>query len=242
MCIRMMSQLKPLVLIFGGSSGIGRAAAFHLSKIGYTVFNLSRSQILDTSPGITNISLDLRNSNEIIRDRLDSSIGNLDIHGILYCASDRYPARDINLIGSSEIIDSIKVSTLSLSCILQWLIDRYKVNVPNNPSIIVMSSKSSRRISPHSGFLYCHSKASQACICRYYAKYLREHKIGRINLLTPDLVDTPMSRNILGDDFIETVPTVRVESILSSIEYLLDSSSDIHSSEITINSDAIVSF
>lgn len=235
------SQIKT-ALIVGGSSGIGREVVNELLKVGYYVISISRSVVPISHNNFECIQFDL-NSNfmqfpPLLRDNKFSPID-----ALIFCASPRYPRVDLLKTSDRDIHESIVVSTVSLHNILTLVIKHNQSFSDSYLRALVISSKSAKRTSPHSGYLYALSKTSQLCTCRYFAKYLMTNKMGVLNVVTPSLVDTPMSRDILGNDedlFKDTLSSVAVAKVIVSL--LAEDLLPLHSSEISLNSNSELSF
>jgi len=232
------------ILVFGASSGIGNAVLFELDHNRYDVVAISRSKDYPSPPHINKLSLDLASSESSISRTLDKATSPSVLAGLVYCPANPFPLQDITTYTQQDILDSILLSTASLHSVLKWFCKYASLHKSSEmPSILVLSSKSASSISKYSGFLYSHSKASQLSLSRHYAKYLAEKKLANLNIVTPDLVETPLSKKVLGDKTLSSQITIEPSRVAKVIAMLLQSKDlELHSSTITINNHGNISF
>ena len=110
-------------------------------------------------------------------------------------------------------------------------------------NVIVLSSLSASNFSPYSSAEYSVSKAAQKSLCRYYSDYLQKNQLGRLNLISPSLVDTNLSQSVLGEENILTHKPLQTGDLINVISFLLSSDSEVLSgSEIKITGNRLTSF
>lgn len=232
-----MSKNNSPCIIFGGSSGIGLSIANFLISKEINVLSISRNQPKQKSNHFLNhIKLDLfGDSKEIINCFERNKKKLIDPYAIIYSVANPCNFKSLIEIPSRDFIDSFKISTLGLHIYLSWLIATFEeIKQKNKLNVIVISSQSANRRSPYSSADYSVSKAAQLSISRYYSFYLQEKKLGRLNIITPGLVNTPLSKNVLGESFLEKNNYLKTCDLHSTIEFLLKDT-NISGSEISVS-------
>ena len=163
---------------------------------------------------------------------------------IIYSIAQPAPANSLIDISDSDLSKSIRISVQSLHCFLAWLINlRRDMNDLRKLNVIVLSSLSASNFSPYSSAEYSVSKAAQKSLCRYYSDYLQKNQLGRLNLISPSLVDTNLSQSVLGEENILTHKPLQTDDLINVISFLLSSDSEVLSgSEIKITGNRLTSF
>ena len=102
---------RPVALVTGVSSGIGKACAHHLSRHGYRVYGAARSATAREDDGVTLLPLDVRNEG-MVKDtvsRVVQEAGRIDV--LLNCAG-VIVAGPVEDLLPDEIMDQIQTNLL----------------------------------------------------------------------------------------------------------------------------------
>jgi len=102
---------RPVALVTGVSSGIGKACAHHLSRHGYRVYGAARSATAREDDGVTLLPLDVRNEG-MVKDtvsRVVQDAGRIDV--LLNCAG-VIVAGPVEDLLPDEIMDQIQTNLL----------------------------------------------------------------------------------------------------------------------------------
>lgn len=232
-----MSKNKSPCIIFGGTSGIGLSLTHFLISKEIKVISISRNESdLKTNPLFDHIELDLFHDSEEIINCFESNKNKLlDPYAIIYSVANPCDFNSLVEIPEKAFINSFKISTIGLHLYLSWLIKSFEdLKQKNKLNVIVISSQSANKRSPYSSAEYSVSKAAQLSISRYYSYYLQEKNLGRLNILTPGLVNTPLSRNVLGESFLEKNNHIKTTDLHSTVEFLLHNT-NISGAEISVS-------
>jgi NAD(P)-dependent dehydrogenase (short-subunit alcohol dehydrogenase family) len=245
----MISFKNKHFIVFGGTSGIGRAAAIKLSGLGASLTIIGRNQenidstfdLLQTDKlsfqKHQKINFDLSNL-----DSLSTLVSAFDcIDGIVYAAGIIYiePIQyiDIDKFFELQKINSVAVIFIIKECLLQKKLKK-------NSSIVLIGSISGTRIGYVGSVSYSFSKGALSGMVKSLALELAKFKI-RINSILPAMVkntrlginETFSEGQIIEDrkkypmgDYLE------VDDVTGSIIYLLsDSSKMVTGSELIID-------
>ena len=214
------TKLKKNVLISGGSRGIGKSAAYLLSRSDYQVFAPS-SQELDQS---SEKSVQDYFSNAEIEDCEQSLYGLIVNAGVYhsscfeeYCFNDWQRVLDVNLNGAFHLVKAA----------LPLLKTYVKLNPESYSRIIFISS-----VSAYAGELYAPaysaSKAALIALAKSLALEFAKYKI-TVNSICPGWVKTDMALNqmpsedAIKDSLGATLQNrwIEPEEIAHAISYLL---------------------
>lgn len=178
------------ILVTGASSGIGRAIAISVSKMGARVFITGRnvaklentlSQLVGDNNGY--ISADITKANDIAH--LSDVVPQLD--GIVHCAGigHRKPAKML----TEQDIDSVLSANFSGAVLLQAAL-LSKKKVKKDSSIVFIASKAAESPSPGNA-IYSASKGALISYARCLAMELAPRGI-RVNCICPAMVWTDL--------------------------------------------------
>ncbi len=190
-----------IIIITGGSKGIGKALAEKYAQENYKVYSLSRS-IVDLQ-NVTQISVDLSDSNathNTFKMLLDE-IKKLDISSITLINNAGRLGTIANLenISSEDITKSIQLNTTTPLILSSLFIERIQ-SLKCKKQIISISSGAANN--PYEGWsVYCTSKAAIDMMTRTIATEQSELENGvKCNAIYPGVVDTNMQTNIRNTD------------------------------------------
>ncbi len=190
-----------IIIITGGSKGIGKALAEKYAQENYKVYSLSRS-IVDLQ-NVTQISVDLSDSSathNTFKMLLDE-IKKLDISSITLINNAGRLGTIANLenISSEDISKSIQLNTTTPLIFSSLFIEATKQLVCKK-QIINISSGAAKN--PYEGWsVYCTSKAAIDMMTKAIAAEQNELKNGvKCNAIYPGVVDTNMQTNIRSTD------------------------------------------
>ena len=189
------------ILITGASSGIGKATAIQLSKLGAKIVLIARNEekLRDAfsqlkGDGHAYYSFDLKNISEVesLIKRIITDFG--AINGCVHCAGIA-PMRPISMTKYDFIHDVMQINFYSFVELVRCL--SKKGNYIEGGSFIAMSSAASR-IGDKSKVAYCASKAALDSSIRCMAKELAVKKI-RVNSVMPGWVATEMYTDYIAE-------------------------------------------
>ena len=222
------------VLVTGASSGIGRASAIELSKLGATVVITARNEerltetfnaLEDSNRNHQMIVADLLEETQ--RDSLISQSPNLD--GLVLCAGKGETL--LFQFATRERFDNIFNINFFAPVELMRLLYKKK-KIVKNASIVMISSLGGTQIFSGGNSVYGASKAALNTIMKFCAKEFASRKV-RVNSICPGMVDTPLiHRNTISDEQLledqKRYPLGRYgqpEDIAHAISYLLSDAS-----------------
>lgn len=189
------------IIITGASSGIGKATAIQLSKVGAKIIMVSRNEdkMMDTlsqmeGDGHAYYPFDLKNIGELesLIKKIVSDFGG--INGCVHCAGTA-PMRPISKTKYDFTHDVMLINFYSFVEMVRCL--SKKNNYIEGASFIAMSSIASR-VGYKSKVAYCASKGALDSAIRCLAKELASKKI-RVNSIVPGWVATEMYTEYLAE-------------------------------------------
>ena len=186
-----------VLIITGGSNGIGKAIAEKYTLENYTVFSISRSKT--TTVSYQQITADLSNTSEAV-NAINRVFSKLHLNAIssITLINNAGSLGDINTVGNldaEKIQQSIQLNTTTPLVLANEFI-RLTKNLIGKKQIINISSGAAR--SPYSGWsVYCTSKAALDMTTRAIATEQSEIENGvKCVAIYPGVVDTNMQNAI----------------------------------------------
>ena len=186
-----------ILIITGGSSGIGKAIALKYVTENYTVFSISRSKALNVP--YHQITADLSNSTEAI-NAINSVFSNTNSNTIssITLINNAGSLGEINSLGNlnSEDIEQ----TIQLNSVTPLVLSNEFIKLTNElkckKQIITISSGAA--INPYAGWsVYCSSKAAIEMMTKTIAQEQNELANGvKAIAIKPGVVDTNMQTQI----------------------------------------------
>lgn len=200
--INPMEMTGKTIIVTGASSGIGRATAILISKLGGKVILIARNAreldktLLQLDPKVDNARyvFDLSASHEIesLIKQVASEHG--EINGLAFCAGigNRCPSR---MLKPSKLLEMLTINSISFIEMARVLANvRYRAE---KASFVCISSVAS--LKGEKGLLaYSVSKGAINSAVRVMAKEWGENGI-RVNAILPSWVNTEMAQGILSD-------------------------------------------
>lgn len=179
-----------IILITGGSSGIGHQVALSCSRAGATIIASGRNEerlnaVLAGLSGLGHRGIAADLSNDEGLEFLGASVGKID--GVVHCAGISMLA-PLRLASRAHIEAQINTNVVAPMLLTKQLLSRGCLR--ENSSIIFVSSISAH-IGVHGVSAYSSSKAALEGMARSLAMEVARKKI-RVNCLAPGLVQTPM--------------------------------------------------
>jgi NAD(P)-dependent dehydrogenase (short-subunit alcohol dehydrogenase family) len=207
-----------MIVIIGGTSGIGLETAKYLKEKSYKVLVAGRSKI-----NIENIEykyLDLNNEN-LIKDFF-SSIDTLD--GLIYSAGITTPKKRIDDFDIDIFDNIIDINVKGLLLCLKY---SYKLLKKSQGKIVVVNSLAGRTYSQFSGLEYTISKSALSGVVKHLSiDFVKDNVL--INSIFPSMTKTQMLIKNTDKEFldkvIEDIPLNRIaqpEEIAKAIEFLI---------------------
>ena len=190
-------MMNELVLIVGGTSGIGLATANYLVKKDYKVIICGRRKI--KSAEIVSLNVDIK-SDESVRicfHDIQKKYGN--INSLVFSAGITSPKKSIEDFNEKIWHDVLDTNVTGLLRVLKYFFPSLK---KTKGKVAVISSLAARSYSQFSGIEYTASKAAISGIVRQLAIEWSSHGIF-INSVFPSMTQTPMLRRSLKDNKIK---------------------------------------
>ena len=192
--INPMDLSGKIILVTGASSGIGRATAVQLSKLGARVILIARNEnkLKETITMMEGEGHALYPFDLNLLDNIDGLIKhvvreNAAINGLVHCAGVG-PLRPLGLTKSNFLHEVMLINFYSFVELVRCL--SKKNNYAKGASFVGISSISSK-MGYKSKIAYCSSKAALDGAVRCMAKELAEKNI-RVNTVMPGWVKTEM--------------------------------------------------
>ncbi|MBU1216493.1 SDR family oxidoreductase [bacterium] len=188
-----------MVVIVGGTSGIGLATANYLMEQGYNVLVCGR-----TKPKQDNIhfqALDVT-SNESIKEFF-SSLETID--GLIYSVGITMPKQEITAFNPIKFHEIMDVNVTGLLLCLKYSYENLK---KNRGRVVVVNSVASRKGSALSGIEYTTSKAALSGVVKQLALDFAKDEV-LINSIFPSMTATPM--------LLESIDSTELQGIKNSI-------------------------
>lgn len=215
-------SIDDVVLILGGTSGIGLATAEHLQKNGATVVVAGRNT--GKVDGIEAMYCDVL-SESSVKNCIDT-IGNSGrLSGLVYSVGITISKKAIDQFEEKPWLNVLNTNVTGLLFVLKYAFP-YLVN--SRGSVVVVNSLSGRTFSKSSGVEYTASKAALGGVVKHLAMEWIKNGV-RINSVYPGPVDSPMLRNNLSVEDIKTLESsiplgrlLSLEEISKTITFLLD--------------------
>jgi NAD(P)-dependent dehydrogenase (short-subunit alcohol dehydrogenase family) len=200
-----------IALVTGGSSGLGKASAIKLAKLGADIILWSRteSKLAETGNEILKLgrkclweSLDVRKIDNIVEavQKIRKDFGEIDI--LVNSAGVNIPqnAEEVTLEAWDTVMDT-NIKGLFFCC---QAVGRLSMIPRKTGSIINISSQAGKVALPFRA-AYCSSKGAVDQLTRVLAFEWAKYNI-RVNAVAPTFVETPFTRKMLADkDFSDYV-------------------------------------
>jgi NAD(P)-dependent dehydrogenase (short-subunit alcohol dehydrogenase family) len=226
-------QPEDMFLVAGASSGIGRGLALRLNELGATVIANGRdagrlAALREEAARPEKIflePLDLAAEVEALPNWVRTLKGKYGkIKGLAYCAG-ILETRPLRLLEKQSGEDLFRLNYFAAVFLAQGFADR-RVNRGPGSAIVFMASLAGLRPSKGQGF-YAGSKAALAATAQVMARELAPQGL-RVNCLSPAMVKTPMTDNLLAEfgqinDLVSSYPLGlgKVSDVASLAAFLL---------------------
>lgn len=172
-----------MIVVIGGTSGIGLETALHLKSLGYEVIIGGRKDPGKSSLKFSNLDITDEKQVQTFFDKISDSL-----EGLVYAAgiaSPKQPITNFNI----EVFD--KVMKTNASGLLLCLKYCYQKLVSSKGRIVVVNSLASRTSSKYSGVEYTMSKSALSGLVKQLAIDFAKDKV-LINSVMPSMTATPM--------------------------------------------------
>ena len=211
-----------VVLVLGGTSGIGLATAKYLQRTAYKVVVAGRN--IKRVDGVEAIHCDVLSESSV--KNCFEIIGKIDpLVGIVYSAGITVSRKPIDQFEEKSWLNVLNTNVTGLFFSLKYAFPHL---VNSQGSVVVINSLAGRTYSKSSGVEYTASKAALGGVVRHLAMEWAEKGV-RINSVYPGPVDSPMLRDNLSVEEIKelesNIPLGRLTSfdeLSKSIAFLLD--------------------
>ena len=199
-----------VVLVLGGTSGIGLATAKHLQENGSKVVVAGRN--IRQVDGVEAIYCDVLSESSV--KNCFEIIGKLDpLVGLVYSAGITVSKKPIDQFEEKSWLNVLSTNVTGLLFSLKYA---FPYLVENQGSVVVVNSLAGRTYSKSSGVEYTASKAALGGVVRHLAMEWAKKGV-RINSVYPGPVDSPMLRNNLSAKDIKalesSIPLGRLASL-----------------------------
>ena len=186
------------LLITGATSGIGKEAAFYLSKNEYSVYLTGRNRdvLSEEAREIENCigiyGLDLANPDDIQGMFDDIKDRGIMLDGFIHCAGLEGGLSPVRSAKAAVLDTLMRVHYLSF---VEMCRQFYKRSVSNEGAVIIALSSLAAIMCQKNSVDYSSSKAAMNAAIKVMAKEFLKRSI-RVNGILPANVDTPMSKNL----------------------------------------------
>ena len=211
-----------MLVVIGGSSGVGLGLLEHFTTCGKNVMNGSRSKPDLVNHFLEHAFLDVCDE-ESVRQFFSLSSAT-DIHGLVYCAGVTVRKSKLEDFDRNAFLRLLDVNVAGFALVMKYAFTRMS---PDGCRVVVIGSMATRSVSQYSGFEYTASKLALSGLVRHFARDLASRNI-LVNSVHPGPINTPMLRQNLETqeitDIIDNVPTRRLASfddINSTVDFLL---------------------
>jgi NAD(P)-dependent dehydrogenase (short-subunit alcohol dehydrogenase family) len=215
--------MNKLVLIAGGTSGIGLDTAKYLSQKGYKVIVCGRRTI--QSNDLVSIKTDLRSDDSIVSlyNKLIKEYGHID--SLVFCAGITKKKQTIEQFNEKEWDNILNTNVKGFIRLIKIFYTSLK---ESKGRVVVMNSMAARSFSQFSSIDYSASKGALSAIVRQLAIEWSKDEI-LINSLFPSMTLTPMLQENLTkkeiDELSNILPLKRLaktEDIARAVEFLIN--------------------
>jgi NAD(P)-dependent dehydrogenase (short-subunit alcohol dehydrogenase family) len=188
-----VSNARPLV-ITGASSGIGRAAALYLDRLGFRVFAGFRNPIdaealvAEASPNLVPVHLDVTQIETIekARDQIAESLAGEDLFAIVNNAATTV-TMPVEFMDLDALRGQLEINTIGVVAVTKTMLPL--LSRPGG-RVVNVSSGAGRIVSPLIG-AYCGSKYALVALTDALRLEVRGQGI-RVSIIEPGFIDTPM--------------------------------------------------
>lgn len=209
-----------MILVIGGTSGIGYETANHLNNEGYEVLICGRNRPKNCELNYNYIDVTDENSiKELFKD-----IKQID--GIVYCAGITTKQKKIDMFDKEIYNNIMDVNVTGLLLSLKY---GYNLLKKNPSRIVVVNSLAGRTFSQFSGIEYTISKTALSGLVKHLSIDFAKDNI-LINSVFPSMTATPMLvdnvEQKLLNDIEKSIPLNRIaqpSEIAEAIEFLISS-------------------
>lgn len=214
--------MSDLVLIIGGTSGIGLEAAKYLGHKNYNVITCGRKKV--EIKGVTYYELDVKSDQSIkaLYDKVKNEYN--ELNGIVFSVGITTKIKSVSEFDENVWNDILDTNVTGFLRILKYFYSSLK---ESGGRVVVISSIAARTYSKYSGYEYTASKSALGGIVRQLAIEWADDKI-LINSVFPSMTLTPMLKKNLDQKKLkkieENLPLKKLASpvdIARAIEFLI---------------------
>lgn len=207
--------MSDIVLVIGGTAGIGLATARYLKEKGYSVIVAGRRKI--NLEDVCSLHIDVCEETSIVelRNEIEDRFGK--ISSLVYSTGKTVPKKSILDFQKEQWQEVVDVNVTGLILTLKIF---YPHLVEMQGRVAVVSSVAARTYSQFSSFEYTASKAAIGGIVRQLSQEWARDKI-LINSVFPSMTKTEMLENVLNPKELEALAS---KSVLGKIADTLDTS------------------
>jgi len=227
--------MSPTTIITGASKGIGKQIAKALLAKNHNVLNLSRTSSALGHENLTNIKVDLKNTDDV-SNKMNMVVNKYKISNFIHCAgitNDKF----FHKMNADEWEEVINVNYKSLYYLMNPVINQMRNN--KNGNIVLISS-----INARTGAVGQTNYASSKSAMFGFTKSLAIENATKdvlVNCICPGYVETDMTRKIkpeILNNIIQTIPLKKMgrpDDISSLVEYLIEDNRYMTGSILDIN-------
>jgi NAD(P)-dependent dehydrogenase (short-subunit alcohol dehydrogenase family) len=212
-----------IILVVGGSSGIGLSLVSTLVSQGAQLYNASRTQSEDWPEGVIHIPIDVLSDINILSEKLPENL-----HGLVYAVGS-INLKPFSRYTEEDFISDYKLNVYGAARCIQLA---YKsLRNAAGASIVLLSSVAARTGMPYHASIAAAKGGVESLALSLAAEFAAQNI--RVNVIAPSLTDTPLAGNLLStsekrEASAKRHPLGRIgkpEDISASISFLLSEES-----------------
>ena len=211
-----------MIVIIGGSSGVGKHLAEHYQARGKSVVVGARSIPSIIADRVKYITLDVRDEASVEAFFNNNNIGEID--ALIYATGITAAKTSMEHFDKPAFLNVLDTNVAGFALAMKYAMKHMRAQ---GSRVVVFGSMASRSISLYSSFEYTASKSALASLVRHFAiEFARDNIL--VNCIHPGPIDTPMLRaHVAPDDIANitaSIPTGKLTSlddVAAAVDFLI---------------------